>query len=134
TLGDKKVRPKVVASTATVRKAEEQVNNVFLRQVAIFPPHGLDVEDNFFSVQRSTEDRPGRLYLGICSPGSSRPAVLIRVYVALLTAAKTLFQDFGAAADPYMTLVGYFNSLRELGGMRRLAEDDVQTRAYRVEM
>ena len=134
TLGDKKVRPKVVASTATVRKAEEQVNNVFLRQVAIFPPHGLDVEDNFFSVQRSTEDRPGRLYLGICSPGSSRPAVLIRVYVALLTAAKTLFQDFGAAADPYMTLVGYFNSLRELGGMRRLAEDDVQTRAYRVGM
>lgn len=133
-LGDKKVRPKVIASTATVRKAEEQVNNVFLRQVAIFPPHGLDVEDNFFSVQRSTEDRPGRLYLGICSPGSSRPAVLIRVYVALLTAAKTLFQDFGAAADPYMTLVGYFNSLRELGGMRRLAEDDVQTRAYRVEM
>lgn len=134
TLGDKRVRPKVIASTATVRKAEEQVNNVFLRQVAIFPPHGLDVEDNFFSVQRSTEDRPGRLYLGICSPGSSRPAVLIRVYVALLTAAKTLFQDFGAAADPYMTLVGYFNSLRELGGMRRLAEDDVQTRAYRVEM
>ncbi|MFW0772727.1 DISARM system helicase DrmA [Paenarthrobacter nitroguajacolicus] len=133
-LGDKKVRPKVIASTATVRKAEEQVNNVFLRQVAIFPPHGLDVEDNFFSVQRSTQDRPGRLYLGICSPGSSRPAVLIRVYVALLTAAKTLFQDFGAAADPYMTLVGYFNSLRELGGMRRLAEDDVQTRAYRVEM
>lgn len=134
TLGDKKVRPKVIASTATVRKAEEQVNNVFLRQVAIFPPHGLDVEDNFFSVQRSTQDRPGRLYLGICSPGSSRPAVLIRVYVALLTAARTLFQDFGAAADPYMTLVGYFNSLRELGGMRRLAEDDVQTRAYRVEM
>ncbi len=133
-LGDKKVRPKVIASTATVRKAEEQVNNVFLRQVAIFPPHGLDVEDNFFSVQRSTDDRPGRLYLGICSPGSSRPAVLIRVYVALLTAAKTLFKDFGAAADPYMTLVGYFNSLRELGGMRRLAEDDVQTRAYRVEM
>jgi len=33
-----------------------------------------------------------------------------------------------------MTLVGYFNSLRELGGMRRLAEDDVQTRAYRVQM
>ena len=133
-LDGKKVRPKVIASTATVRKAEEQVNNVFLRQVAIFPPHGLDVEDNFFSVQRSIEKQPGRLYLGICAPGSSRPAVLIRVYVALLTGARALFEHFGAAADPYMTLVGYFNSLRELGGMRRLAEDDVQTRAFRVQM
>jgi len=30
-------------------------------------------------------------------------------------------------ADPYMTLVGYFNSLRELGGARRLIEDEVST-------
>jgi hypothetical protein len=133
-LDDKTIRPKVIASTATVRKAKEQVHNVFLRQVAVFPPHGLDIEDNFFSVQRPVAEKPGRLYLGICSPGSSRPAVLIRLYVALLTAAQSLFDRFGPAADPYMTLVGYFNSLRELGGMRRLAEDDVTTRAFRVAM
>jgi hypothetical protein len=130
----KTVRPKVIASTATVRKAKEQVNNVFLRKVAVFPPHGLDIEDNFFSVQRRVQDKPGRQYVGVCSPGASRPAVLIRLYAALLTAAQSLFDRFGQAADPYMTVVGYFNSLRELGGMRRLAEDDVQTRAYRVQM
>ena len=128
------VHPKVIASTATVRKAEEQVRHVFLRKVAVFPPHGLEIEDNFFSVQRPVTSNPGRLYLGICAPGSSRPAILIRLYVALLTAAQNLYDKFGSAADPYMTLVGYFNSLRELGGMRRLAEDDVQTRSYRVEM
>ena len=133
-LEGKAIKPKIIASTATVRKADEQVNNVFLRQVSVFPPHGLDVEDNFFSVQRPIEDKPGRKYMGICSPGSSRPAVLIRVYTAALTAAQALFERFGSAADPYMTVVGYFNSLRELGGMRRLAEDDVQTRAYRVQM
>ncbi len=127
-----KVRPKIIASTATVRKAAEQVNNVFLRKVSIFPQHGLDVADNFFSVQRPIESRPGRRYLGICAPGSSRPSTMIRVYVALLTGAQSLFDSFGALADPYMTLVGYFNSLRELGGMRRLSEDDVQTRSYRV--
>lgn len=133
-LDGKTVKPKVVASTATVRKAKEQVNNVFMRRVSVFPPHGLDVEDNYFSVQRPIEDRPGRRYLGVCSPGSSRPAMLIRVYTALLTAAQALFGCFGDSADPYMTTVGYFNSLRELGGMRRLAEDDVQTRSYRVQM
>jgi len=32
-----------------------------------------------------------------------------------------------------MTLAGYFNSLRELGGMRRLVEDDVRTRCAKAE-
>ncbi|MGK0417284.1 MAG: hypothetical protein ACJAST_002377 [Halopseudomonas sp.] len=133
-LDGKRVKPKIIASTATVRKAKEQVNNVFMRRVSVFPPHGLDVEDNFFSVQRPIKERPGRRYLGVCSPGSSRPAMLIRVYTAFLTAAQELFDRFGEPADPYMTMVGYFNSLRELGGMKRLAEDDVQTRSYRVQM
>lgn len=128
------IRPKVIASTATVRKAGDQVNNIFLRSVCVFPPHGLDVGDDFFSIQRPIAEKPGRRYLGICSPGSARPAVLIRLYTALLTAAQELFERFGPAADPWLTVVGYFNSLRELGGMRRLAEDDVQTRSYRVQM
>jgi len=130
----KTIKPKIIASTATVRKAKEQVSGVFMRQVSIFPPHGLDVEDNFFSVQRPIEDHFGRRYMGICAPGSARPAVLIRIYTALLTASQALFDRFGQVADPYMTSVGYFNSLRELGGMKRLAEDDVQTRSYRVQM
>jgi len=134
THGDTKIRPKIVASTATVRRAADQVRNVFMRRLAIFPPKALDVEDDFFSVQRSVADKPGRRYLGICAPGSSRPAVLIRTYTAFLTAAQSLFEAFGAVADPYMTLVGYFNALRELGGMKRLAEDDVNTRTFRVKM
>lgn len=134
TWGGLNVRPKVVASTATVRRAADQVRNVFMRRLAIFPPKALDVEDDFFSVQRRVSDKPGRRYMGICAPGSSRPAVLIRTYTAFLTASQALFEHFGPVADPYMTLVGYFNSLRELGGMKRLAEDDVQTRAYRVNM
>lgn len=133
-LNGRTVKPKIIASTATVRKAKEQVSGVFNREVAIFPPHGLDVEDNFFSVQRPVEQQYGRRYIGVCSPGSARPAVLIRVYTAFLTASQALFDRFGKVADPYMTSVGYFNSLRELGGMKRLAEDDVQTRSYRVQM
>jgi hypothetical protein len=32
-----------------------------------------------------------------------------------------------------MTLIGYFNSMRELGGMRRLVDDDVRTRLGKME-
>ena len=128
------VRPKVIASTATIRQAEDQVHGLFLRRVEVFPPRGIDIENNFFSHQLPVSpDNPGRRYFGICAPGRSRPAVLIRVYVALLAAAERAYNDNGALADPWMTLVGYFNSLRELGGMRRLVEDDVGTRVFRVD-
>ena len=54
--------------------------------------------------------------------------MLIRAYVAWLSAAQQLFEQDGRRADPWMTLVGYFGSIRELAGMRRLVEDDVRSR------
>lgn len=129
-----KVRPKIIASTATIRRADMQVHSLFLRKVNVFPPHGIHVSDNFFSVQREPgEDYPGRCYLGICAPGVRLKAALIRVYIALLSAGQTLFEKYGEAVDPWMTTVGYFNSLRELGGMIRLVEDDVRSRLRKME-
>ena len=130
-----RVRPKVIASTATIRQAQDQVHKLFMRRVAVFPPHGLDIGDNFFSIQRPTDDAtPGRRYLGICAPGDRMKSVLIRVYITYLAAAQTLYEKYGAAADPWMTLVGYFGSLRELGGMRRLVDDDIRDRLGRREL
>src|SRR5205823_2708065 len=94
----------------------------------------LDVTDNFFSLQRSPgEQTPGRRYLGICANGRRLKAALIRVYVAYLAAAQALYDRYGAAADPWMTLVGYFNSMSELGGTRRLVEDDISSRLRRMD-
>ncbi|MGH2497470.1 MAG: DISARM system helicase DrmA, partial [Ktedonobacteraceae bacterium] len=130
----RQVRPKVIAATATIRRAGQQVEALFLRKVEIFPPQGLDVEDNFFSRQRPPgEDAPGRRYLGICANGRRLKAALIRVYIAYLASAQALYEKYGAAADPYMTLVGYFNSMSELGGMRRLVDDDVSTRLWKMD-
>src|SRR5258708_4322283 len=42
TVGGVRVRPKIVASTATVRRAEEQADQVFWRRLDVFPPPGLD--------------------------------------------------------------------------------------------
>lgn len=134
TINGQAVRPKVIAATATIRRAEQQVQALFLRQVNIFPPQGLNVTDNFFSLQRSpSEETPGRRYLGICANGRRLKAALIRVYAAYLAAAQALYDRYGSAADPWMTLVGYFNSMSELGGTRRLVEDDISSRLRRMD-
>ncbi len=128
----KRIRPKVIASTATVRRAREQMKALFARELSVFPPQGLDAEDNFFAIERSTVDVPGRVYVGICAPGRRLKAAIIRVYVAYLTAAQSVYQRYGKHADPWMTLVGYFSSLRELAGTRRVVDDDVRNRTFRI--
>ncbi len=130
-LGDVSIRPKVVASTATIRRASYQVHGLFQRRVNIFPPSGLNAFDNFFAQQ--DEQATGRLYLGICASGTRLKSVLIRAYVSTMAAAQALYERYGAAADPYMTLVGYFNSVRELGGMLRVMDDAVQSRLRRMD-
>ena len=133
-LNGKHVRPKVVASTATVRRASEQAHALFGRELEVFPPHGLDVTDSFFARQVPvSEDAPGRRYVGICAQGRRLKAVEIRIYVALMAAAQKVFDVHGVAADPWMTLVGYFSSLRDLGGLRRLVDDDVKSRLARIQ-
>lgn len=133
-LNGQTVRPKVIASTATIRRAQTQVNSLFLRQVKIFPPSGVNADDNFFARKKeSSNASPGRLYLGLCAPGARLKTLLIRAYVAYLSAAQLLYETYGAAADPWLTLIGYFNSMRELGGMRRVVDDAVRTRLYRMD-
>ncbi len=125
--------PKIVCSTATARRAREQILALFDRKMDIFPPRGINEGDNFFATI-NTED-PGRLYVGVAAPGRALRAVSVRTYATVLAAAQKHFDPKGKldqAADPYMTLIGYFNSLRELGGMRRLVEDEVRTRIKEI--
>jgi len=128
-VGGMKVRPKVIASTATIRRAPDQVRKLFLRQVEVFPPNGTNIENNFFSIRREPgPDFPGRRYLGICAFGRRYPVTLIRVYVAFLASAQALYNKYDNLVDPWMTLTGYFNSIRELAGTRRLVGDDIRAR------
>lgn len=122
------VGPKVIASTATVRRAFEQVQAVFDRKVKIFPPPALEPEDSFFAIEQPPSDgAPGRLYVGVSAPGKSMKTAYIRVAASLLSSGAGLRAD-PALAEPYATVVSYFNSLRELGGAIRLVEDDIPAR------
>lgn len=123
---------KIIASTATIRRAREQIRQLYNRDLAIFPPSGLSSKDSFFAKEQSIKDdddkTAGRLYVGLNAPGSSTKTLLVRVYAALLAAGEAEITRDHEAADPYATVVGYFNSLRALGGARRLVEDDIKKR------
>ena len=136
--GTSRVRPKIVASTATVRQAQEQIQALFARSsTQVFPPPGSDRRDSFFARIVPHDQVPGRLYLGIASPGRNPKVLMRRVWLALMGAAERSYRDHGGhlnhknPADPYMTVLGYFNSLRELGGARRILEEEVRSTVQR---
>ncbi|MCC7280361.1 MAG: helicase, partial [Chromatiaceae bacterium] len=102
---------------------------LFVRKLEVFPPQGTSIRDSFFAIQRPVGPKyPGRRYLGLCAFGRRYPVAMIRSYVAHMAAAQVLYDRYGRLADPWMTLAGYFNSIRELAGTRRLVEDDIRAR------
>lgn len=126
-------KPKIVASTATARKATNQVQSVFARaDTQVFPPPGPNRRDSFFAGIVPPDEVPARRYLGIAATGRNPKVIMRRVLLALMGAVQTHFLQAGGRknqdnpADPYMTLLAYFNSLRELGGARRIVEEEVQ--------
>jgi hypothetical protein len=122
------VRPLLVASTATARNARDQVKMLYGRDITIFPPQVLDAGRTFFSKELPiSEKHPGRRYVGVSTTGVRMTTAEIRVAEVLLTAGQLLLDRSGDAADPYLTLVGYFNAIRELAGMARYIGDDIQT-------
>ncbi|MEU1123032.1 helicase-related protein [Streptomyces sp. NPDC005899] len=120
-------RPKVIASTATIRRADEQGAHLFARSVEQFPPGGLDARDSWFSVETPRERKAARRYVGLLTSSTSQATLLIRVYAVLLHRAHT-YDAAPEVKDAYWTLVGYFNSLRLLSAAELQVLDDVQER------
>lgn len=122
-----KVVPKIIASTATVRRYGEQIKGLFGRnEVRLFPPHGLEEGRSFFAEPARRDDgslEPGRKYLGIMSPSlGSIQTVQVRVAAASLQAANDIPES---SRDGYWTNLNFFNSLRELGNTVSLLTSDV---------
>lgn len=116
------VRPKIIGSTATIRRASEQVAALFDRETAQFPSPCIDADDSAFAVL--DPNAPGRRYAAVTTAGRSAKFTLQAAAASLLQSAWGATAD-DDARDPYWTLVSYFNSLRELGGALVLMQDDV---------
>ncbi|MFF6998444.1 helicase-related protein [Streptomyces sp. NPDC008313] len=117
-------RPKVIASTATIRRAAEQGRHLFARDVRQFPPAGLDSRDSWFAVETPREEKASRRYVGLLAPGTSQSTLLIRTYATLLHRAMHADTD-DKVRDAYWSIVGYFNSLRLLSAAELQVHDDV---------
>lgn len=122
------IKPKIVSSTATIRRYKEQTKALYGREnVTLFPPSGLDADDSFFA-QYARDDtgklRPGRTYVGIHGPGlGSLQTVQVRTFTSLMQAPINISSDH--QKDPWWTLLIFFNSLRELGTTLSLFQSDI---------
>ncbi|WP_410495525.1 helicase-related protein [Cellulosilyticum sp. ST5] len=125
-----KYPPKIIAATATVRNASEQILGLYGTKHRQFPPQGLDIRDSYFAKESTPDDKPARKYVGVLCPGLSGTTMLIRTYAALLFASRHLVElgYQGKVIDTFWTLTGYFNSLRELGSTNVTIVDDIQDR------
>ncbi|WP_338178607.1 helicase-related protein [Candidatus Dormiibacter inghamiae] len=120
-------RPKIIASTATIRRYEQQVRDLYGRSRAcLFPPHGLEEGRSFFAEPARTADGSlarGRRYLGVMSSSlGSIQTVQVRVAASTLQAAMAISDD---DRDGYWTNLNFLNSLRELGNTVSLLQSDI---------
>lgn len=124
------IRPKIIASTATIKRAKEQCKMLFNREVEQFPPSGINIEDSFFIKEIPVSVKHGRKYVGIMPSGKTPTTTQIRLYTAILEGIKFI-DSTDEIIDKYWTLVGYFNSIRELGKTSTLVVDDIASNNIR---
>lgn len=121
--------PKIIASTATISKAKEQCGQLFgcdETHVAQFPPSGISYDDSFFA--RIDHNESGRRYVGVYAPNISPATASIRLYTELLWEPCTWKVAHEEERDPYWTVVGYYNTTRELGQALTWTSSDIPER------
>lgn len=124
-MGFGKTKPKIIASTATISGADAQIRGLYNRPANQFPVYIQSPDDSFFSQTVPIKQKPGRLYVGISSPGVSMKIHTVNVYGALIVATRN--QEKRLSLDPYWTIVGYFNTIRELAGTNTMFYDEIRT-------
>ena len=124
------IKPKLIASTATIRGAADQVLSLYARtHTQLFPSPGLMMGDSFFGkYARDAAGRlqDGRLYLGIHA--NDYGSVLTTQVRAFSSALFRPFRFDAARRDPWWTLLAFYNSIRELGGAKTLFDSDIRSR------
>lgn len=127
--------PKYIASTATISNAEKQVDLLFSKKLFQFPPHGLDISNNFFVKEFDInsawdEKNAGRVYLGVYAPGRGPMTPQVRLWGQMFNVSN--MNKKTKNISKYWTVVGYYNTIKELGGALALYRDDIINRLENI--
>ncbi len=123
---------KIIASTATIRRASEQCAALYNRRVNQFPAPGIDENDSYFAFQKKIDHKTGdfgRKYVGLMPYGRTKATMEVRTVSALTQLISEMSLE-DAQKDKFWTLTVYFNSLRDLGKCTTLIEDDISAYMY----
>jgi len=121
------MRAKYIASTATIKNAEKQVQTLFAKEMKVFPPSGLRYDDSYFAKTVSLEEKAGRLYVGYLAPLLDRQHCLEPLAGVLLSNPINLFKDNEAYMDRWWTQIVYHGSLKGVGNSRTLYQSGIQS-------
>jgi len=125
-LSHRGIKPKIIAATATIRRAKDQARKLYAKDIFLFPPSGLSADDSYFA--QTDENAVGRLYIGIMGQGNTPVTSMVRAAAAALQAPQELKTLSEEIKNSYWTLLIYHNSKRELGKTMNLANDDIPAR------
>src|SRR5699024_5192639 len=119
-------KPKILSATATIKNYDSQIQSIFGRKNSrLFPPSGLDINDNYFSTVRTDkkgEPFPGRKYLGVYTTTQGIRQSQVQTMVALLGKSTSFdYED----RDPFWTILSFYNSLNDIGKAKNLTEQDI---------
>jgi hypothetical protein len=121
------MRAKYIASTATIKNAKKQVQTLFAKEMAIFPPSGLRYDDSYFAKTVPLEKKAGRLYVGYLAPLLDRQHCLEPLAGVLLSNPITLFKDDEEYMDRWWTQIVYHGSLKGVGNSRTLYQSGIKS-------
>ncbi len=107
-------KPKIIASTATVKNVDKQILGLYGRKARIFPQYATNSDDTFFSKVIPTSKRK---YIGVLPTGKTTVVTNLQLLASLMYARLEIWQQSTNKedADNFWTILSYFKSLKEIG-------------------
>lgn len=124
------VVPKLVASTATAKKAPVQLKSLFGREKATIFPQAIErVNETFFSRVKMEGGQPekGSMYLGLNPATFATGQQSLAQVAAFLSQASANWEGDAGEMDYYSTSLWFFSSLKELGQSLTLMQTSTES-------